>query len=189
MNAKNNPPEQISYKLLDELSKQETVTQRALADRLGIALGLVNAYIKRLYKKGFIKIKTLPRNRIKYIITPQGFAEKTRLTYKYMHYSILFFQDVRQKIECTYDAMLTSGIHRVLLWGDGELAELCFMSTRGLSLDIVGAVGRKRNERGFFGRTVYTPDDIDIPAHDAILVATLSEKSLAPLQGLSLIHI
>ena len=87
MNAKQEPREEISYKLLEEISREGTVSQRALADRLGIALGLVNAYVKRLCSKGYLKLKFLPKNRIKYIITPQGFAEKSRLTYKYMHYS------------------------------------------------------------------------------------------------------
>ncbi len=136
MNTTNSQPDEIAYKLLDEFIKEDSVSQRALADRLGIALGLVNAYIKRLCKKGHIKIKTLPRNRIKYIVTPQGFTEKTRLAYKFMHYSILYFKDTRKKIERTYEAMLKSGIKKVLLFGDGELAELCYISTRGFPLKI-----------------------------------------------------
>ncbi|MCG2814110.1 MAG: winged helix-turn-helix domain-containing protein, partial [Thermodesulfovibrionales bacterium] len=56
----NHPHEDISLKLLDELTKEPVITQRALADRLGIALGLVNAYVKRLYNKGLIKVKNLP---------------------------------------------------------------------------------------------------------------------------------
>lgn len=177
MNTKNNQPEEISYKLLDELSRESIVSQRALADRLGIALGLVNAYIKRLYKKGHIKIKTLPRNRIKYIITPQGFSEKTRLTYKFMQFSILYFKDIRQKIERNYAVMAKSGIKRVLLWGDGELAELCYISTRGFPLEIVGVVGSKRVDKGFFNKNIYTLQDISDIEFDALLVATIEEKA------------
>ena len=70
MNDQNNS-EEISLRLLDEFTREPMVTQRALSGRLGIALGLVNAYVKRLYKKGYIKVKNLPRNRIKYIITPK----------------------------------------------------------------------------------------------------------------------
>ncbi|NLI30190.1 MAG: winged helix-turn-helix transcriptional regulator, partial [Nitrospiraceae bacterium] len=64
----------IALKLLDEVAKEPTVSQRALSARLDIALGLVNTYLKRLCKKGHLKVTTLPRNRIKYLITPQGFA-------------------------------------------------------------------------------------------------------------------
>ena len=181
MNTKNNSDD-ISYKLLDELNKESTVSQRALADRLGIALGLVDAYIKRLYKKGHIKVKKLPKNRIKYIITPQGFSEKTRLAYKYMQYSILYFKDIRQKVENTYEEMTRTGIKKVLLWGDGELAELCYISTRGLPLEIVGVVGKKKIENGFFDRHVYTLEDIHNIEFDAILVSTLEEKAIKRLE-------
>ena len=183
MNTKNNS-EDITYRLLEEINKESIISQRALADRLGIALGLVNAYIKRLYKKGHIKIKTLPRNRIKYIITPQGFAEKTRLTYKFMHYSILYFKGIRQKIESTYTVMVKAGIKKVLLWGDGELAELCYISTRGFPLEIVGVVGKKNVNRGFFDRHVYTLQDISSIEFDAILVSVLEEKAVKPLKDL-----
>jgi len=183
MNTKNNS-EDITYRLLEEINKESIISQRALADRLGIALGLVNAYIKRLYKKGHIKINTLPRNRIKYIITPQGFAEKTKLTYKFMHYSILYFKGIRQKIESTYTVMVKAGIKKVLLWGDGELAELCYISTRGFPLEIVGVVGKNNIDKGFFDRHVYTLPDISSIEFDAILVSVLEEKAVTPLQDL-----
>jgi DNA-binding MarR family transcriptional regulator len=176
MNTQNSQPDEIAYKLLDEFSREDSVSQRALADRLGIALGLVNAYIKRLCKKGHIKIKALPRNRIKYIITPQGFTEKTRLAYKFMHYSILYFKDTRKKIERTYEVMLKSGIEKVLLFGDGELAELCYISTRGFPLKIVGVVGKRRIEGGFFDCDVFVEDDIPDIDFDAIFVSLLEEK-------------
>ncbi|MEK6546525.1 MAG: winged helix-turn-helix transcriptional regulator, partial [Nitrospinota bacterium] len=119
------PSEDIPFRILDELTREDIISQRMLADRLGIALGLVNAYLKRLYKKGYIKLKTLPRNRIKYIITSKGLAEKARLTYDYMHRSISYFRDIRQKIENTYALMEAYGVKEDLLSGDGEIAELC----------------------------------------------------------------
>lgn len=168
--------DEIYRKLLDELTKEPMITQRALAGRLGIALGLVNAYIKRLYKKGYIKTKNLPRNRIKYLITPKGFSEKVRLTYNYMHYSISYFKEVRRKIEQTYALMMTNGVKNILLWGDGELADLCYISTRGLPLKIVGIVDNKRIENGFFGHHVYSADDVKSVDYDAILVSSIDDR-------------
>ena len=176
MNAKQEPREEISYKLLEEISREGTVSQRALADRLGIALGLVNAYVKRLCSKGYLKLKFLPKNRIKYIITPQGFAEKSRLTYKYMHYSILYFKSVREKIERTYTAMVGAGVQRVLLWGDGELAELCYISTRGFPLEIVGVVDERKAGKAFFDRQIYAVGQMDQVAYDAVLISALDDK-------------
>lgn len=163
----------INLKLLDELTKESVITQRALADRLGVALGLVNAYLKRLYKKGYIKIKNLPRNRIGYIITPQGFSEKARLTYGYMRRSAQYFKEMRRKIEHTYSVMMSSGIKNILLWGDGEIAELCYISTRGLPLKIVGVVDGESVESGFYGGNIYSVDDIQNIEFDAILVSAI----------------
>ena len=177
MNA-NLPSEDIPYRILDEFAKEGIISQRVLADRLGIALGLVNIYIKRLYKKGHIKLKTLPRNRIKYIITPKGLAEKARLTYSYMHRSINYFRDIRQKIENTYAIMLTSGVKDVLLWGDGEIAELCYISSRGLPLKIVGVVSDKRIENGFFGYHIYSIECLKDVTYDAILVAVVIDNAV-----------
>ncbi len=166
-------PDEISLRLLDELTKEPLITQRALAARLGIALGLVNAYVKRLYKKGYIKIKNLPKNRIKYIITPKGFTEKARLTYNYMHRSVNYFKEVRSKIENTYTSMMSSGVKNILLWGDGEIAELCYISTRGLPLKIVGIVSERRIENGFFGHHIYSMEDVNNIDYDAVLVSSI----------------
>jgi len=178
-----NVQDEIALRLLDEFTKEPEISQRALAGRIGIALGLVNAYIKRLYKKGHIKIKTLPRNRIKYIITPKGFTEKARLTYTYINYSIQYFREIRLNIERTYVKMIAEGITTILLWGDGELAELCFISTRGLPLRIVGVVAEEKVDNGFFGYNVFTVDDICALDYDAILVSSMDDKVLSNIVG------
>lgn len=171
-----NASDDISLKLLNELQREPMITQRALAANLGIALGLVNAYVRRLYKKGYIKVKNLPKKRIKYIITPKGFIEKVRLTYSYMHTSINHFKHVRYKIEQTYSLMIALDIKRMLLWGDGEIAELCYISARGLPLEIMGIIGEKKVENGFFNNHVYTVKDIDSLDFDAILVSSMADE-------------
>ena len=178
-----NVQDEIALRLLDEFTKEPEISQRALAGRIGIALGLVNAYIKRLYKKGHIKIKTLPRNRIKYIITPKGFTERARLTYTYINYSSQYFREIRLNIERTYVKMIAEGITTILLWGDGELAELCFISTRGLPLRIVGVVAEEKVDNGFFGYNIFTVDDICALDYDAILVSSMDDKFLSSIVG------
>ena len=169
-------PDEISLKLLDELTRGSVISQRALADNLGIALGLVNAYIKRLGKKGYIKITNLPRNRIKYIVTPKGFAEKAKLTYDYLHHSINYFKEIRNKIEHAYAVMMVSGVRNVLLWGDGEIAELCYISARGLPITIIGVIGEKDVANGFFGRHVYSIEAAHSVEYDAVLVSSLDMR-------------
>lgn len=170
----------ISLRLFDEIEREPRISQRVLADRLGIAVGLVNSYIKRLYQKGYIKLTSLPRNRLKYIITPTGFAEKARLTYDYIRLSITYYRDRRQRIERTYASMIAKGINNVLLWGDGEIAELCYISTRGLPINIVGVIDYKKDkkiENDFFGHHVFSIDDCNSIGYDAVLVTSVEDEA------------
>lgn len=89
--------DEISMRILEHIHENPTITQRDLASKLGIALGLTNSYIKRLYKKGCIKIKNLDGKRLKYILTPKGFVEKARLTCNYMARSFNYFREIKQK--------------------------------------------------------------------------------------------
>src|ERR1700760_4640019 len=70
-------------------------SQRRIAEDLGIALGLVNAYLKRCIKKGFVKVSQAPARRYAYYLTPSGFAEKSRLTVQYLTDSLSFFRQAR----------------------------------------------------------------------------------------------
>ena len=166
----------IALRILDEISRESLVTQRTLSSKLNIALGLVNAYIKRLTKKGYIKITTIPKNRVKYILTPKGFTEKVRLTYEYMHYSLNYFKDIRQRIDSIYRQMLASEAKNIIIWGDGEIAELSYVSMRGLPLKLVGVVDSKRIDKGFFGHNVYSFKDFPALNYDAILVASFDNE-------------
>ncbi len=123
--------------ILNEIEAAPQVTQRSLAGKLGIALGLTNLYLKRLARKGYIKVTTIPRHRVKYLLTPQGFAEKTRLTYEYMQYSFILFRHSRQFLREQFTALAEAGRKRVVFVGVGEAAELADLTLRELGLELV----------------------------------------------------
>ncbi|MHB8709359.1 MAG: winged helix-turn-helix transcriptional regulator, partial [Desulfuromonadales bacterium] len=75
-----------TFQLMNELESGEAVSQRELAGRLGIAVGLVNSYLKNFVAKGYVRVKTFPRNRYAYLLTPKGFAEKGRLAFQHLNY-------------------------------------------------------------------------------------------------------
>src|SRR5712692_3825163 len=81
--------------LLDSVERGGAQSQRRLASELGIALGLVNAYLKRCVRKGLVKVSQAPARRYAYYLTPQGFAEKSRLTVEYLSYSFGFFRQAK----------------------------------------------------------------------------------------------
>src|SRR5436190_13245064 len=85
-------------RLLEAVHEDSRVTQRGLAEKLGIALGLANVYLKRMVHKGYIKCVNVQPNRITYLITPRGITEKARLTYEFMDYSLHLYGEVRQHL-------------------------------------------------------------------------------------------
>ncbi len=185
-NSDKNTDNDITLRLLDEINRESVITQRTLSSELNIALGLVNTYIKRLAKKGYIKITKGPMNRVKYVLTKKGFTYRVRLTYNYMHSSIDFFKDARKKIDNTYRQMIDSGAKNILIWGDGEVAELSYISMRGLPLRLVGVIDGKTQEKGFFGHPIYSFEDIDKLNYDAILIASFSEKEIKRIKELGI---
>ena len=158
--------------LLSEVERDAGVTQRSLSTKLGVALGLTNLYLKRLARKGYIKITTIPRNRIHYLLTPQGLLEKSRLTYLYMQYSLSCYRDMRIR----FKAMMAvfNGFHgqRVVIYGTTELAELAYLSLREMNIDCVGFIDGSARE-SFLSCPVFSPDRISQWQFDRVLIADL----------------
>ncbi|GJL54518.1 MAG: transcriptional regulator [Nitrospirales bacterium] len=126
--------------VLQEIEKNPIITQRTLSQKLGVALGLTNLYLKRLVRKGCIKITMIPRNRIRYFLTSRGIKEKSRLTYEYLQFSLTYYRDVRHRLSYTLAIMEKTGVKRVVIFGVGELAELVYMSVQECTLELVGFV-------------------------------------------------
>src|SRR3954467_14616029 len=78
-------------------------SQRHIAAELDIALGLVNAYLKRSIKKGLVKVSQAPARRYAYYLTPQGFSEKSRLTVKYLSSSFSLFRKAKEDFAKVFD--------------------------------------------------------------------------------------
>src|SRR5438477_10127647 len=91
--------DRILLGLLESVERDGGQSQRRIASELGIALGLVNAYLKRCVKKGLVKVSEAPARRYAYYLTPKGFAEKSRLTVEYLSASFSFFRQARA--DCT----------------------------------------------------------------------------------------
>ncbi len=101
-------------KILEEIENDHPPTQRDLAKKMNISLGLVNSFIKRLTQKGYFKIKNISKNRFRYILTPKGAAEKTRLTYEYIQSSLKFYKDARIKLRKLFGDFMTQKVQRIV---------------------------------------------------------------------------
>ncbi len=114
--------------ILSYVDREAFVSQRKIASEMGVALGLVNTYFKRCVKKGLIKMQQVPSRRYAYYLTPNGFAEKSRLTAEYLSWSLTFFR--RARGECAELMMQAKrrGWRHVGLAGRSDLAEIAIIS-------------------------------------------------------------
>ena len=161
-------------RLLEAVHEDSRVTQRGLAGKLGIALGLANVYLKRMVLKGFIKVVNVQPNRISYLVTPRGVAEKARLTYEFMDYSLHLYGEVRQHLREALVACAAMG-KRVAICGSGEAAELAYLSLKESGLEPV-AVFDTDGGREFLGMPVLPMTDHSQVEFDLIIVATLDRS-------------
>lgn len=118
---------EITLGLLNAVHEDSGLTQRSAARNLGIALGLTNAYLKRCIRKGYIKVRQIPSNRYAYYLTPQGFAEKARLTTEYLSHSFTFFRQAREQCTDALSTCAANGWTNVALAGAGDLAEIAVL--------------------------------------------------------------
>ncbi len=148
-----------TLRLLEAIEQKKTTSQRDLAKALDVSLGLTNSFVRRLAKKGYFKITHLPRNRIRYILTPKGAAEKSRLTYAYIRLSYQFYREARFKIKNLFKDFQCREVKSVAFLGTGDLAEIAYLSLQETSIRFAGIAELVNDGSLFFGHTVM---DIEI---------------------------
>jgi DNA-binding Lrp family transcriptional regulator len=162
--------------ILNAIAEGTPLTQRALAQRVGIALGLTNLYLKRLAKNGYIKIVDFPRKpaarkRLRYILTPKGLGEKTRLTYEHLAYAVTLYRRTRETLRVELGRRLRGGLKRVALYGTDEAGELAYLTLREVGIEPCGVFGVAAGAR-FIGMPVHPVRKLAGYDCDAVIVAT-----------------
>lgn len=153
--------DEIVLAVLDAVERDHQITQRTVAQELGIALGLANAYLKRCVRKGLIKVQQVPRRRYAYYLTPHGFTEKSRLMAQYLSHSFAFFRRARNDCGEHLAAARARGWRRVALYGTGDLAEIAMLCAREHGIDLVGIVDARAPAVDFLGLPI-------VPALEAL---------------------
>ena len=163
----------IMLALLDAVEQDSAQSQRKLASGLGIALGLVNAYLKRCVKKGLLKIGEAPARRYAYYLTPRGFAEKSRLTVEYFSASFSFFRRAREDCASVLAAARVQGWSRLVLIGVSDLAEIATICAFEEGITIVAVVdGDSSRARFLVAPVVKSLDAVD-GEFDAVMLTDL----------------
>ncbi len=164
----------ITLGLLNAVEENSALTQRSVAGDLGIALGLANAYLKRCARKGLIKVSMAPANRYAYYLTPKGFAEKSRLTARYLSISFNFFRAAREQCSATFQECADRGWRRVLLAGVGDMSEIATLCADDLGLELVGIFDPDAEVGEIAGLTVFAHME-DAGQFDAVVITDLRE--------------
>jgi len=161
-----------TLKILEEIEKDKTPSQRYLAGKLNISLGLVNSFIKRLAQKGLFKIKNIPKNRVKYILTPKGAAEKTRLTYKYIQYSFQFYKSAREKLRILFYGLTKNSNKKIVFYGAGDLAEIAYISLQEVPIELVAVVDDNKAGEIFMDFVITGSDYLSTIYFDKIIITS-----------------
>lgn len=165
-----------SLQILDELSNNDSLTQRDLSKRLGIALGLVNSYIKNLAAKGFITVKNIPPKRYTYYLTPNGFAEKTRLTYYLLQDYTRIYREAKHNLKSLFQELGNSGFRRIVFAGADEVAEIAYLTLQETDLELIGVIDNDKAGSSFFNREVRSLDGVGDLQYDCIVVTTYLKR-------------
>jgi DNA-binding MarR family transcriptional regulator len=165
-----------TLRLLEEIDKDYTQSQRDLSNKLDISLGLVNSFVKRLAHKGYFKITTIPKNRVKYILTPKGAMEKTRLTYKYLQYSFELYRGARRNLQKHFNGLAAQGVKQIVFYGVSDIAEIAYISLQETNIKMVAVVDENRVGKTFLGNVVQDPIALSSMSFDRILITSMKKN-------------
>ena len=164
-----------ALQLMNELEAGELVSQRELANRLGIAVGLVNSYLKNFVAKGYVRVKSFPRNRYAYLLTPKGFAEKGRLAFQHLNYFTSLYTTTRRDYLELFRNLKAEGMNAVVFCGVDEVAEIAYLSLQEAGLTLGAITDEPGTAELFFGRRVESIDAIHASGHP-IVISTLKRR-------------
>lgn len=161
--------DEILLGVLNAIERDARTSQRSISSELGVALGLANAYLKRCVGKGWIKVSQIPPRRYAYYLTPNGFAEKARLTAEYFSYSFTFFRRAREQMSELMAQCADNGWKRVAFAGASELAEVGTLCAHDYPVQLAGVVDEARAGHRFCGLPV-TVSLAELGEVDAVIV-------------------
>jgi len=167
--------------LLEEIEQNPRVSQRELSNKFGIALGVTNACIKRMARRGLIRLKGFPPRRIAYYLTPKGFSEKAKLTLHFFSYNIQHYAEMKKVISGRLLEMQEDGIRRIAFYGVSDEMEIAYITLQGSEMKLAGIIDENEMEKGkkMFGHRVMGLKEVKNLKVDAILVTSMKEQAVS----------
>jgi len=167
-----------TLKILEEIEGNHAPSQRYLSNQLNISLGLVNSFLKRLAQKGYFKATAIPKNRVKYMLTPKGALEKSRLTYAYVQHSFEYYRDARKKLREVLSQLNRSGVTNIVFYGAGELAEIAYLSLQETTIELMAIIDEEKLTKSFFKLKILPPERLKSIVFNSILITKFGSTSI-----------
>lgn len=164
--------------ILEKIENNGHLTQRDLSREVGIALGLINHLLKKMVKKGWIKIKNVDARRIKYLITPEGAREKSGLLYKRVENTIHFYLEAKRVIKEKVMHLKNEGVESVSIYGINHIAEVLFIVLKELKLELAYVVDDKKDGKEWFGYTIVNMDEFLKSGTNILILASFDEEEI-----------
>jgi DNA-binding MarR family transcriptional regulator len=190
------PQEMRELSLLQELEKNPIISQRALSNKFGIALGVTNACLKRMVHRGWIRITSLNHHKIGYFLTPKGFAGKAKLTLHLISWTVQHYSTLKDIIGERLLQMQNKGVERIVFYGVSDEMEIAYVTLQGLNLKLVGIVEdeEKMNRKEVFGFELKGVNQIETLKPDAVLITSFTgqdekKEKLRKFLDLQRVHI
>lgn len=178
-----NPKDIRILRLLDTAETKGEASQRAIAEDLGVSLGLVNSFFKRYTAAGFLKGNMNSKGHVKYELTQKGLREKARLTYEYILSSYRFYKDALEKFSAFFSDLETRSIRKLVLFGVNDFAEMVYLGMKETSLEMVAVVDEEKIGQSFFEKKVESVSTLATLSFDGLLITDPSVKTDGHFKG------
>jgi len=164
--------------ILERLDEQNTLSQRALARKVGLALGLTNSLLKKMVRRGWIKVRRLDAKRLAYLVTPEGIAEKLRLWRRRAEETLGFYLEARRLIRQRLEPLYDQGLRRVGICGTDNVAELVYLVVKEVGLEPVAVFDDRKTDTEWLGFRVRAIDSLQPDELDAVVLAELHRAAM-----------
>ncbi len=167
-----------------ELKDDPSLSQRSLAHRLNISLGLTNSILQNLIYRGLIKAQKMTGRKILYLITPKGMVQATNFIYDRVRETQHYYQYAKDLLTTHFTNLYDKGARKAAIYGTGQLAEITYLSLLDspLKLHSILTNNPASSKKKFLGHEILTLSDFaqkisqTLAPEKLIILSTVSQE-------------
>lgn len=158
------------FKVLEHVEASPTLTARMAAAKLGCSVKLTHGLLGKMVERGLLHVKKINSRRWDYFLTPHGIAEKTRLAYEFLQFSMQFYHEARRRSSQLCRDLKENGIDTIAILGAGDLAEIVFLGIKQWQLELVEVFDPKPGN--FLGLDILPPERLPESRARALIICS-----------------